>query len=125
MPRAPRRPRRLDNVELDLQIGKVFAVRQRLVRGVAEKRKDKTDSTPIARRRIYLAQKARLSGARLDHRFVRLQLDDQITGLLDEWTPKGAFDFEEFASYFPITVMCRLTGASPEAIDTTALAALM
>jgi cytochrome P450 len=39
-----------------------------------------------------------------------------ITGLLDEWVPKGAFDFEEFASYFPITVMCRLIGASPDVI---------
>ena len=39
-----------------------------------------------------------------------------ISELLDEWTPKGAFDFEEFASYFPITVMCRLIGASPESI---------
>ncbi|HMP55058.1 MAG TPA: cytochrome P450 [Novosphingobium sp.] len=39
-----------------------------------------------------------------------------ISRLLDEWAPKGAFDFEEFASWFPITVMCRLIGASPEAI---------
>ena len=39
-----------------------------------------------------------------------------ITDLLDEWTPQKAFDFEEFASYFPITVMCRLIGASPSVI---------
>jgi cytochrome P450 len=39
-----------------------------------------------------------------------------IAELLDEWAPKQAFDFEEFASYFPITVMCRLIGASPAAI---------
>jgi cytochrome P450 len=39
-----------------------------------------------------------------------------IARLLDEWAPKGAFDFEEFASYFPITVMCSLIGASPEII---------
>lgn len=39
-----------------------------------------------------------------------------ISGLLDEWAPKGRFDFEEFASYFPITVMCRLIGASPAVI---------
>jgi len=39
-----------------------------------------------------------------------------ISGLLDEWAPKGAFDFEEFASWFPVTVMCRLIGAPPEAI---------
>jgi cytochrome P450 len=39
-----------------------------------------------------------------------------MADLLAEWAPKGAFDFEEFASYFPITVMCRLIGASPEVI---------
>jgi len=39
-----------------------------------------------------------------------------IASLLDEWAPKGAFDFEEFASYFPITVMCSLIGASAEVI---------
>ncbi len=33
-----------------------------------------------------------------------------IGELLDEWAPKGAFDFAEFASYFPITVMCGLLG---------------
>jgi len=39
-----------------------------------------------------------------------------IADLLDEWAPQGQFDFEEFASYFPITVMCRLIGASPDVI---------
>ena len=39
-----------------------------------------------------------------------------ISRLLDEWAPKGKFDFEEFASHFPITVMCSLIGASPEAL---------
>ncbi len=39
-----------------------------------------------------------------------------ITRVLDEWTPKGRFDFEEFASYFPITVMCSLLGASPSIV---------
>ncbi len=39
-----------------------------------------------------------------------------IARLLDEWAPRGAFDFEEFASFFPITVMCNLIGAPPEAI---------
>jgi cytochrome P450 len=38
---------------------------------------------------------------------------DVIRKLLDEWAPKGHFDFEEFAAYFPITVMCSLIGASP------------
>ena len=40
-----------------------------------------------------------------------------ITDLLNEWLPKRAFDFEEFASFFPISVMCRLIGASPSAIS--------
>lgn len=39
-----------------------------------------------------------------------------IADLLDQWVPKGAFDFEEFASYFPINVMCRMIGASPDVI---------
>ncbi len=39
-----------------------------------------------------------------------------ISRLLDEWSPKGRFDFEEFASYFPITVMCSLLGASPSIV---------
>jgi cytochrome P450 len=37
-----------------------------------------------------------------------------VTRLLDEWAPKGAFDFELFASHFPISVMCRIIGAPPE-----------
>jgi cytochrome P450 len=47
------------------------------------------------------------------HRWLMRQV---IADLLDEWAPKGAFDFEEFASYFPITVMCSLIGASPEVL---------
>jgi cytochrome P450 len=39
-----------------------------------------------------------------------------ISELLDEWAPKGQFDFEEFAANFPITVMCSLLGASTEAL---------
>lgn len=39
-----------------------------------------------------------------------------IAGLLDEWAPRGAFDFEDFAAHFPITVMCGLIGAPPEAV---------
>lgn len=39
-----------------------------------------------------------------------------ISDLLDEWAPKGAFDFEEFASYFPVSVMCRLIGAPTSAL---------
>jgi len=43
-------------------------------------------------------------------------IQQTIRELLDEWAPKGQFDFEEFASYFPITVMCRLIGADPAVI---------
>lgn len=39
-----------------------------------------------------------------------------IKPLLDEWVPKGRFDFEEFASWFPITVLCNMLGASPAVI---------
>jgi cytochrome P450 len=39
-----------------------------------------------------------------------------IARVLDEWVPKARFDFEEFASYFPINVMCSLLGADPAAI---------
>ena len=46
----------------------------------------------------------------------RQLMREVISRLLDEWAPKGAFDFEEFASYFPITVFCSLIGASPDAI---------
>ncbi len=35
---------------------------------------------------------------------------------LDAWAPRGSFDFEDFASYFPISVMCRLIGADPGVI---------
>lgn len=34
-----------------------------------------------------------------------------LTRLLDEWAPKGTFDFEEFASWFPISVMFVMLGA--------------
>lgn len=39
-----------------------------------------------------------------------------IAELLDEWAPKRAFDFEEFAASFPIAVMCSLIGAPLSAI---------
>lgn len=34
-----------------------------------------------------------------------------ISDLLDDWAPKGAFDFEDFASNFPVNVLCSLVGA--------------
>ena len=39
-----------------------------------------------------------------------------ITDLLDEWAPRGHFDFAHFASVFPVTVMCGLLGVSAEPI---------
>jgi cytochrome P450 len=41
----------------------------------------------------------------------------QVIGeLLDEWIPKGEFDFAEFASYFPVAVLCGVMGVSSEPI---------
>lgn len=39
-----------------------------------------------------------------------------ITELLDEWAPKSEFNFADFASFFPVTVMCGLLGISPKAV---------
>ena len=39
-----------------------------------------------------------------------------IRQLLDKWAPKSAFDFEDFAAMFPISVFCGLVGAPPEVI---------
>jgi cytochrome P450 len=36
-----------------------------------------------------------------------------VSDLLDEWEPKGAFEFAEFAANFPIRIMFALIGASP------------
>lgn len=47
---------------------------------------------------------------------LRELMREVVSGLLDEWAPKGSFDFAEFASYFPIRVMFGLIGASPEAL---------
>jgi cytochrome P450 len=43
-------------------------------------------------------------------------MQETIRDLLDEWAPKGAFDFEDFAANFPISVMFRLVGARTEEI---------
>jgi cytochrome P450 len=43
----------------------------------------------------------------------RALMREVMASLLDEWAPKGRFDFEEFISYFPISVMCRIIGVSP------------
>jgi cytochrome P450 len=39
-----------------------------------------------------------------------------IADLLDEWIPKRGFDFAEFASYFPIAVLCGLLGTDTSEI---------
>jgi cytochrome P450 len=39
-----------------------------------------------------------------------------MADLLDRWAPLQVFDFEDFAAQFPITVMCRMLGASPTVI---------
>lgn len=46
----------------------------------------------------------------------REMMQRTINALLDEWAPRGSFDFAEFASYFPVTVMCGLLGVSAEPI---------
>jgi cytochrome P450 len=46
----------------------------------------------------------------------RQVMRDVIVELLDQWAPRGAFDFEEFASWYPITVISRMIGSPDEAI---------
>jgi cytochrome P450 len=41
------------------------------------------------------------------------RMREVIGALLDEWLPRGEFDFAQFASQFPITVMFGLIGAEP------------
>ena len=40
-----------------------------------------------------------------------------VASLLDEWAPKGAFDFTEFAANFPVRVMCALIGAPTDRLS--------
>ena len=47
---------------------------------------------------------------------VRPMMQAVIGDLLDEWAPKGAFDFAEFAAFFPITVMFGLLGVPAEPV---------
>lgn len=50
-------------------------------------------------------------------RSVVTQLDrirEVVTALLDEWAPRGTFDFAEFSAKFPVTVMFSLIGGDPE-----------
>jgi cytochrome P450 len=45
---------------------------------------------------------------------LRPLMQEVVSKLLDDWAPKGAFDFAEFAAHFPIRVMFALIGASPD-----------
>jgi len=47
---------------------------------------------------------------------VRQMMRDEIDRLLDEWAPQGRFEFQEFASYFPISALSRMIGGPVEAI---------
>ena len=46
----------------------------------------------------------------------RPMMRETIDELLDEWAPRGAFDFEEFISWYPISVMCKVLGAPVDVI---------
>ena len=46
----------------------------------------------------------------------RPMMRETMADLLDLWAPNGKFDFEEFISFYPISVMCRLLGAPTEVI---------
>lgn len=46
----------------------------------------------------------------------RPMMRETMADLLDQWAPRGAFDFEEFIAFYPISVMCRLLGAPTEVI---------
>lgn len=47
---------------------------------------------------------------------MRPVIRDVIHALLDEWAPRGSFDFAEFAANFPIGVICALLGVSADPI---------
>lgn len=47
---------------------------------------------------------------------LRPVMREVMTKLLEEWTPKGKIDFEEFASYYPVLVMSRMIGAPLDVI---------
>ena len=47
---------------------------------------------------------------------VRQLMCEEIDRLLDGWAPLGRFEFQEFASYFPISVLSRMIGGPVDAI---------
>lgn len=46
----------------------------------------------------------------------RALMREIVSRLLDEWAPRGEFDFVEFATEFPIRVLCGLLGVSADDI---------
>jgi cytochrome P450 len=47
---------------------------------------------------------------------LRTLMRASMVQLLDEWAPKGEFNFEEFVSYYPVSVMFNVIGAPPQEI---------
>ncbi len=45
---------------------------------------------------------------------LRPLMRETVSNILDEWAPKGAFDFTDFAAQFPVRVMFALLGTSIE-----------
>lgn len=45
---------------------------------------------------------------------LRPLMRETVTKILDEWAPKGSFDFTDFAAQFPVRVMFALLGTSTE-----------
>ena len=45
---------------------------------------------------------------------LRPLMQETVRQILDEWAPRGAFDFTEFAAQFPVRVMFALLGTSTE-----------
>jgi cytochrome P450 len=45
---------------------------------------------------------------------MRPVMRETVSALLDEWAPKGAFEFTDFAAQFPVRVMFALIGATTE-----------
>jgi len=49
-------------------------------------------------------------------RLARPLMQKVINELLDEWSPRGEFDFAQFSAMFPIAVMCGVLGVSSKAV---------
>lgn len=49
-------------------------------------------------------------------RHARPMMQKVINELLDEWAPRGEFDFAQFSALFPIAVMCGVLGVSSKAV---------